>query len=115
MIEMGKRDKMSLVIVALLSVVAYWPALSGGFIWDDPDYVVNNSTLRTIGGLGQIWFEPKALPQYYPLVHTTFWIEYHLWGLHPVGYKIVNLFLHLVSVCLLFILLTRLKVPGALL
>jgi tetratricopeptide (TPR) repeat protein len=112
---MGKRDKMSLAIVALLSVVAYWPSLTGGFIWDDPDYVVNNQTLRTVEGLGQIWFKPQSLPQYYPLVHTTFWIEYHLWGLHPHGYKIVNLLLHLSSAWLVYRLLKCLNVPGAVL
>src|SRR5438067_5405123 len=69
----------------LLSVIAYAPSLGGSFIWDDPDYVVNNPTLRNLDGLRQIWFEPTSLPQYYPLVHTSFWIEYHLWGLHPAG------------------------------
>ena len=45
----------------------------------------NNPTLHDLGGLQRIWFEVGAVPQYYPMVHTTFWLEYHLWGLNPVG------------------------------
>src|SRR5881296_1488793 len=109
---MGKADKMSLVGIVLLSLLANWPQLRGSFIWDDPDYVVNNATLRSLDGLRQIWFEPRSLPQYYPLVHTSFWIEYHLWGVHPLGYKLVNLLLHLTSAVLIWKILTMLEIPG---
>ena len=54
----------------------------------------NDGACRTVGGLGRIWAEPRTERQYYPLVHTTFWIEYHLWGLHPLGYHLVNVMLH---------------------
>ena len=101
-----------LVLIGLL-VAAYLPALSGGFIWDDDGYVTGNQTLRSLAGLRQIWFNPSATPQYYPLVHTTFWLEYHVWGLHAFGYHVVNLGLHAVSAVLIYFLLTRLKLPGA--
>jgi len=101
-----------LALFALL-IVAYIPALRGGFIWDDDDYVTGNQTLRSLVGLGRIWFDPSATPQYYPLVHTTFWFEYHLWGLHAFGYHAINLGLHALSAILLYRLLIRLELPGA--
>jgi tetratricopeptide (TPR) repeat protein len=107
------RTGAAATILVALVFVAYVPVLSSGFIWDDDDYVTQNKTLRSLDGLRQIWFVPSALPQYYPLVHTTFWIEYHLWALSPVGYHLVNVALHAASVLLIWQLLSRLQVPGA--
>ncbi len=96
-----------------LTLLVYIPVTRGGYIWDDDDYVTHNMTLRTWEGLRKIWLKPGAVPQYYPLVHTTFWLEYHLWELNPVGYHWVNVALHALSAGLLFPILRRLKVPGA--
>jgi tetratricopeptide (TPR) repeat protein len=100
----------ALVAMVLLS---YAPVVRDGYIWDDDAYVTQNMTLRTLDGLWRIWFVPFSLPQYYPLVHSTFWVEYRLWGLNPVGYHVVNVLLHAMSVLLLWRLLARLRVPGA--
>jgi tetratricopeptide (TPR) repeat protein len=96
-----------------LVVFAYVPAVQCGFIWDDDDYVTQNAVLRSANGLWRIWFEPRATPQYYPLVHTTFWIEYHLWGLAPAGYHLVNVLLHAGNALLVWLVLRRLGIPGA--
>jgi hypothetical protein len=83
-----------LLVFGLLAAIAYAPVFDCGFIWDDDDYVTQNPVLRTWGGLASIWLQPRSLPQYYPLVHSTFWLEYRLWGLHPAGYHVVNVLLH---------------------
>jgi hypothetical protein len=70
-------------LIVLLTVVAYLPAMRGGFIWDDDAYVTENQTLRSAKGLRQIWLNPKETVQYYPLTFTVFWVECRLWGLHP--------------------------------
>jgi Flp pilus assembly protein TadD len=102
------------VALFALTFVAYWPVLwHGGFIWDDNDYVLENKTLREFNGLRDIWLSPRATPQYYPLVHTGYWIEYQLWGLHPTGYHVTNVILHGTAALLLWVLLRRLAVPGA--
>ena len=101
------------LILFAITLIAYLPAWHAGFIWDDDDYVINNTTLRSLDGLRQIWFVIDALPQYYPLVHTTFWLEYHLWGLNPLGYHLVNIGLHATGAVLLWRVLKRLQLPGA--
>jgi hypothetical protein len=99
----------------LLTAIAYFPTLHAGFIWDDNAYVTHNQQLRTVDGLGIIWFQPGGVPhvQYYPLTLSTFWLEYHLWGLRPAGYHLVNVLLHGLNAVLLAGVLWRLAVPGA--
>jgi tetratricopeptide (TPR) repeat protein len=102
-----------ILLIVLLTSMAYLPAIQGGFIWDDDDYVTENPTLRSMDGLADIWISPQATPQYYPLVHTSFWIEYQLWGLHPMGYHIINVLLHIGAALLLWRLLLLLGLPHA--
>ncbi len=101
-------------LLLCLALVTWWPVATCGFIWDDDDYVTQNRVLRTGMGLWRLWTEPTSLPQYYPLVHTTFWLEYRLWGLSPLGYHVVNVALHTVSACLVWRLGRVLALPGAL-
>ncbi len=101
------------LVLFALTVITYLPALSCAYIWDDGANLTNNPTLRSLDGLRRIWFEVGAVPQYYPLVYTSFWVEYHLWGLSPFGYHAVNVLLHSLNAVLLWRVLSRLAVPGA--
>jgi len=83
-----------------MTFLAYLPVLSAGFIWDDDTHVTNQPLLATWDGLRAIWLQPGATPQYYPLTHSTFWLEYHLFALQPLGYHVVNVVLHTVNASL---------------
>ena len=96
--------------LSIAFVLSYQQVLDCGFIWDDDAYVTENVNLRDWSGLASIWFKPGATPQYYPLVHTTFWLEYHCWGLNPAGYHVVNCTFHLASTFVLFQILRHLKI-----
>lgn len=96
----------------LITCLAYVPAMRAGFIWDDDNYVTQNKSLRTLEGLIAIWTDPAATPQYYPFVHSTFWIEYQIWGLWPTGYHVVNILLHAVNAILLWQVLRKLSLPA---
>jgi tetratricopeptide (TPR) repeat protein len=99
-------------VLLVVTVVAYWPSIGGGFIWDDDDYVLNNVELRTVDGLQRLWI-PTVTRQYYPVVFTSFWIEYQIWGDTPLGYHLVNVVLHLANVMLVWRIFTALGVRGA--
>lgn len=99
-------------LLFLAALLAYWPALSAGFIWDDAGHVTR-ADLRSFDGLIRIWFEPGATQQYYPLLHSVFWLEHQLWGDAALGYHLANILLHATSACLFARLLRRLAVPGA--
>ena len=109
------RDSLSgLGVAALLlaTLAAYYPAWQGGMVWDDESHVTAVA-LRSMEGLGRIWFELGATAQYYPLVHSAFWIQHRLWGDATLGYHLVNILLHVLSSCLLWVILRRLDVPGS--
>jgi tetratricopeptide (TPR) repeat protein len=99
--------------IVAATFLVYLTAIRGGFIWDDPQHITDNATLRDARGLLDMWTVPSSLPQWYPLVHTTFWIEYHLWGVSPIGYHIDNVLLHIINALLLWRVLVVLKIPGA--
>jgi tetratricopeptide (TPR) repeat protein len=100
----------SLLFIVMLTI--YYPALNGASLWDD-DHHMTRPELRSLNGLGRIWTELGATQQYYPLVHSVFWLEYHLWGGSTVGYHLLNILLHVLSSVLLFKILQLLKIPGA--
>jgi len=117
--SLSKKDKLVktvLVLAALITVavlISYSSLAYAGFIWDDGDYVIENRNLRTLRGLGKIWFEFGATHQYYPLVHTSFWVEYHLWKLNPFGYHLVNVLLHCANALVLWLILRKLRIGFA--
>ena len=109
----SKHDWLKGAVIVLIVVAAYLPALYSGYIWDDDVYVTNNPALRNIEGLWASWTHLGANVQYYPLVFTSFWLEYHLWQLSPFGYHLVNVVLHLLNALLVWFILRRLEVRGA--
>ena len=103
----------ALAVLLLVVVIVYIPALQSGYIWDDETYVTENQTLRSMEGLGRIWFEIGATKQYYPLLFTAWWVQYQVWGQNPVGYHLINVLLHACGAWLIFLVLRSLCVPGA--
>jgi tetratricopeptide (TPR) repeat protein len=94
-------------LVFCATLFAYLPALSGGFIWNDNDYVTAPA-LRSLDGLVRIWTQPGATQQYYPLLHSAFWVQHRLFGDGPLGYHVVTLLLHAGSAVLFALVLRRL-------
>ncbi len=102
-------ESLALVALALAAYQSVWRA---GFIWDD-DAHVTRAGLRSLHGLWRIWFEPGATQQYYPVLHSAFWLEHRLWGDAPAWYHAANVVLHGIACCLLLRVLRSLALPGA--
>jgi protein O-mannosyl-transferase len=107
------QDALFAVLLMVATLAAYWPALHGGFLWDDDDHISKNPALHSLTGLRDIWLRPGATCQYYPLSFTGFWIGYQLWGLNTTGYHVLNVMLHGIVALLLWQVLARLRAPGA--
>jgi tetratricopeptide (TPR) repeat protein len=96
--------------LALLGAVlaAYQPALRGGLLWDDAAHITSRS-LQGWGGLWRIWFRLGSTQQYYPVLHSAFWVEHRLWGDCVLGYHLANVFLHAAAACLFAHALARVR------
>ncbi len=99
--------------LAAVTLAAYSPAWHGAPLWDDEAHMTPMA-LRSGEGLRRIWFEIGASQQYYPIVHSAFWVMHRLWGDATTGYHLVNILLHASSACLIAILLGRLSIAGGL-
>ncbi len=96
-----------------MTLAAYVPALRGGFVMDDGQFVAQNPLLLNLGGLWRIWTQGVPGEHYWPVTYTVFWIEHHLWGLAPAGYHTVNVLLHAVNAILVCRVLALLEIPNA--
>ena len=108
--DLGPRWTAALILGVTLAI--YWPALQGGIVWDD-DAHVTRAGLQSVDGLIRIWTDLHATQQYYPLLHSAFWVEHGIWGDSTLGYHLLNVVLHATSAWLFVVLLRRLAVPGA--
>ncbi|MFO7984572.1 MAG: tetratricopeptide repeat protein [Desulfatiglandaceae bacterium] len=100
------------LLVCLLVVTIYIPAIKGDFIWDDDAFLTENPLIKASDGLYRFWFSTEA-PDYFPLTSTTLWLEWRLWGKNATGYHLVNVLLHILNAILIWAVLKKLGIPGA--
>src|SRR5437867_1978040 len=107
-----KRKWFFCLILAVVTLLAYQLAWYGGILWDD-DANITSPGLRSLDGLRRIWFQPRATQQYYPLLHSSYWLQQRFFGNSTTDYHLVNLLLHIGCAVLVLKVLRLLRIPGA--
>ena len=82
--------------VVFVTLLVFLPALKCGFInFDDPEYVLNNPVIRALSSanLAEMFAKPHV-GWWMPLTWLSLAIDYHFWGLNPVGYHFTNIIFH---------------------
>ncbi|HUJ09844.1 MAG TPA: tetratricopeptide repeat protein [Verrucomicrobiae bacterium] len=110
--EQWKSGSLGAVLIVLLTCLAYFPVLRGGFIWDDDLLITDNPMIKSDQGLYWSWFTERS-PDYWPLTSTAWWLEWRVWGNHPLGYHLLNVLLHAMNAVLIWKVLKLLRIPGA--
>jgi protein O-mannosyl-transferase len=98
-------------LLAGVTLIAYFPALRGGFIWDDDSFLTQNKLIRAGDGLYRMWFTTTP-SDFWPVTYSSLWIEWRLWGMHAIGYHSVNLGLHIAESLFLWAILHQLWNPA---
>ena len=94
-----------MIVAGLLT---YANSFTHPFMFDDHGTVVENAQIRDLGDLGRVMSPPAETPVGgRPLVNLSFALNYAAGGLNPIGYRVVNLALHLACGLLIFGLVWR--------
>ncbi len=89
--------RQALFLLAAIALGLYGHTLGFGFLWDDHLLIVENDGLR-LGHWQSLWqplypADPEELPYLRPVQRMSYWLDYKLFGLNPLGYHAVNLIL----------------------
>ena len=93
-------------IIFALTIVAFIPALQNGFVdWDDDKLLLQNTHCRGLRLTQLSWmFTTFHMGHYQPLSWITFAIDYLVWGMDPVGYRLSNGSLHAINAVLFYLI-----------
>lgn len=86
-------------LVSIISLVVFFPVLSGDFIiQDDSVYILFNPLIKQLDWQSTVLAFSKAhFGWWMPLTWLSFAVDYHFWGLNPYGYHLTNIVLHAVN------------------
>ncbi len=97
------------------AILPYIHTFGGDFIWDDDFLIKDNPYIRSLQKADDLfslsyWISenPGTPGQYRPLRSLVFAVEYALWGLNPLGYRLTNMAVYLLCVYLVYALARRL-------
>lgn len=97
------------LIIVLVTFATYFPVLNNEFLsdWDDGIYVVDNPNLKAVDShrLASVLkqtFTDYSNGHYHPITNLVYAIEYKLFGMDPMAFHGVNLFIHLLNSVLIF-------------
>jgi tetratricopeptide (TPR) repeat protein len=99
------------VLLVLVTIALYWPAMQCGFInFDDPEYVSENPHVQ--GGLsweGVKWaFSNTKQGAYWaPLMWLSHELDCQFFGLNAWGHHLINVLLHAANTTLVFLVFRR--------
>lgn len=112
--EDGRATARPLLLVVTVAILAGIPSLLPGFIHDDHRIIEQNELVRDPGRLPAIlthgyWtVNDEEVPNLYrPVTILSFALNHAVAGLHPFGYRLVNLLLHALATALVFALARR--------
>jgi len=104
----------ALLIAALVAfaILPYLNILANGFVYDDDNQVLKNPYVRNLHHLREIFTSTvwsfrgvHSVTNYYrPMMTLGYFACYRLFGLRAYGFHVVSLLLHVLVVCLVFVL-----------
>lgn len=120
---MIKEDRLKFIFILILigyNLLVFLPSARGGFVLDDKFLIERNSDIQNPNFLKSFFFSAygieagldesskilaKSMPFYRPFSALSLWMDYKVWGMNPSGFHITNIFIHLISVIIIYFIL----------
>jgi tetratricopeptide (TPR) repeat protein len=101
------KKSISVLLIAIVVVAIYAPAMRDGFVWDDTALVLRDPLIRSWRLLPEgfnhfLFVDATASDFYRPLQRLTYTIEYAAFAFQPAAYHATNILLHAVAAIALF-------------
>jgi cytochrome c-type biogenesis protein CcmH/NrfG len=99
-----------LSLVMAVTFATFMPALQNGFVdWDDDKNFVNNLAYRGLGWTQLKWmWTTTLLGHWVPVTWMSLGLDFLIWGMHPFGYHLTNVLLHVANALLFCAIALRL-------
>lgn len=98
-----------LVLGLLITIASYYPAINSPFFSDDFVYIVGNKNFETpLWDIWKFFFQRTNPYEYLPIRDVSYRIDYEIFGLNVIGYRIQNFIFYLVSCLLIWLSLKEL-------
>lgn len=114
-----RAARRAVLAVGLIALVAFVPALHGGFVYDDHRFVEGNPALRHLSILWRAFTDPSCQTSddsyaglWRPLRTLSFALDRLLFGASPVGPHAVNVALHAAGAALVTAMLLAWRLPA---
>ena len=109
-------DPMMLMAIGLilLSLVVFLRTLHAETTWLDDVSLTDNPYVQAVDGISHFWSSADRSGRFEPMTLTSYWLSFRVFRDNLAGTHLVNMLLHAGVVVLLWTLLRRLAVPGAL-
>ncbi|MCX6977063.1 MAG: hypothetical protein NTX04_03800, partial [Verrucomicrobia bacterium] len=104
----------AIVCIVTATLLAYWPALRNGFVWDDTALCLRDPLIRSWRLIPEcfrhfLFLDATASDFYRPLQRLTFTLDYQLYSFeNPWGWHLTSILLHAAAAVSLWVFLSKL-------
>lgn len=99
----------TLPLIIFVSALLYINSLSNTFVYDDVYIITENYFIKSLGNLPKLFQRDYLFLSgelsYRPVVTLTYFIDYAIWQLNPLGYHLTNIILNTINVFLFYCLI----------
>lgn len=99
-----------ILLISALAFIAFLNSLDNAFVYDDVFTITNNYFIRDWGNFSALftndYFNSSGEVTYRPVVTLSYFLDYSIWRLNPLGFHLTNILLHAISAVLGYLLLS---------